>query len=151
MLRIAIVFVVLWGALAGALAGPDQEGAVRDLYDRFAAAQNAHDVPAVRDLLLDSPRFLWVSNGMSYWGPETMVERMATFQRAEVWQVEPALDQAVFVPVNASAAYLHLPLTLVIGRAAAPDRLRFLVSMLAVDTDAGWRIAALFTTTANPG
>jgi len=33
----------------------------------------------------------------------------------------------------------------VIGRAGQPDRLRFLVSMLAVDRGQGWKIAALFT------
>ena len=121
----------------------------RALYDRFAAAQNAHDIDAVRDLLLDTPEFLWVSNGMSYWGADTMVARMAQFQQAEVWQVEPDLAKAVAVTVNAETAYFHLPLTLVIGRADAPSQLRFLVSMLAVDTDEGWRIAALFTTDEN--
>jgi hypothetical protein len=39
----------------------------------------------------------------------------------------------------------------VIGSAKAPDRLRFLVSMLCVRTPDGWRIAALFTTTAKDG
>ena len=72
---------------------------------------------------------------------------MASFQKAEVWRVEPDLGKAVAVPVREGVAYLHLPLTLMIGARAAPDRLRFLVSMLAVETAGGWRIAALFTTT----
>ena len=71
---------------------------------------------------------------------------MASFQGAEVWRVEPDLDRAVAVPVSDRVAYLHLPLTLVIGPAAHPDRLRFLVSVLGVETAEGWRIAALFTT-----
>jgi hypothetical protein len=44
-------------------------------------------------------------------------------------------------------AYMHLPFVLVIGPEAHPDHLRFLVSMLGVETGSGWRIAALFTTT----
>ena len=75
-----------------------------------------------------------------------MLSRMAQFQRAEVWRVEPELDRAVAVTVGEDAAYLHLPLTLVIGRADQPSRLAFLVSMLSIETPQGWRISALFTT-----
>lgn len=119
---------------------------VRTLYERFAAAQNARDLVAVRQLLLGEPRFLWVSDGQSFWGPDAVLSRMASFQKAEVWRVEPDLAHAVAVPVREGVAYLHLPLVLVIGPAINPDRLHFLVSVLGVQTDRGWRIAALFTT-----
>ncbi len=128
-----------------ALAG-GSEDAVRELYQRFAAAQNARDLERVRPLLLDSQQFLWVSDGQSFWGPDAVLARMATFQAAEVWRVEPDLGRAVAVPVADGAAYLHLPLALVIGRGNDPDRLRFLVSLLGVETPQGWKIAALFTT-----
>src|SRR5262249_7531619 len=118
------------------------------LYERFVAAQNRHDLVAVRALLLDSPRFLWVSDGMSVWGPQATIQRMSLFQEAEIWRVEPQLREAVGVEVRPRAAYLPLPLDLVIGKAAAPERIRFLVSVLCVETPVGWRIAALFTTTA---
>jgi len=42
-----------------AWAGPEDE--IRALFERFVAAQNAHDLSAVRDLLWDSARFLWVT------------------------------------------------------------------------------------------
>jgi hypothetical protein len=131
-----------------AWAGPEDE--VRRLYGRFLAAQNEHDLTAVRAVLLDSPEFLWVSDGMSVWGPDALVARMSQFQQAPVWRVEPDLQRAVAVEVDAHAAYLHLPLVLTIGPEATPDRLRFLVSVLGVDTAQGWRIAALFTTTEKP-
>lgn len=128
-------------------AAADPADAVRSLYERFAAAQNAHDLAAVRPLLLDGPQFLWVSDGQSFWGPDAVLARMASFQRAEVWRVEPDLARAVAIPVRDGVAYLHLPLVLVIGPKANPDHLRFLVSMLGVETATGWKIAALFTTT----
>ncbi len=98
-------------------------------------------------LLLDAPTFLWVSDGQSFWGRDAVLARMASFQGAEVWRVEPDIARAVAVPVSDRVGYLHLPLVLVIGPAANPDRLRFLVSVLGVETETGWRIAALFTTT----
>jgi hypothetical protein len=56
---------------------------------------------------------------MTFWGRETLLDRMASFQEAEVWRVEPELDKAVAVEVDAGAAYLHLPLKLVIGASSA--------------------------------
>ena len=139
----ALMLLLLWAVPALA----EDAGEVLALYQRFAAAQNARDLAQVRPLFVDSPRFLWVSDGQSFWGPDAVLARMASFQQAEVWRVEPDLDKATAVPVREGVAFLHLPLVLVIGAKANPDRLRFLVSMLGVATPDGWRIAALFTTT----
>ena len=79
-----------------------------------------------------------------------MVDRMSQFQKAEVWHVEPDMAKAVPVELTGTTAYLHLPLVLTIGSSANPDRLRFLVSVLGIQTPEGWRIAALFTTTEKP-
>jgi hypothetical protein len=136
----------LLAAVATSPALADAGGEVRAVYERFLEAQNARDLGRVRQVLLDSPRFLWVSDGMSVWGPDALVARMSLFQKAEVWRVDPDRAKAVAVEVDNGAAYLHLPLVLTIGPAAHPDRLRFLVSVLGVETAQGWRIAALFTT-----
>lgn len=124
----------------------DQGDALRALYEQFLQAQNARDLEAVRATLLESDRFLWVSDGRSVWGPDALVQRMSLFQRAPVWRVVPDLDRAVTVPVSDQSAFLHLPLVLEIGQGQQPSHLRFLVSVLGVETGAGWRIAALFTT-----
>lgn len=120
---------------------------IRATYERFVAAQNARDLARVRELLVDSPQFLWVSNGRSFWGRDVLVERMASFQRAEVWRALPDLDHAAFVEVGADAAYIHMPLVLQIGQRGQPVQdTRFLVSVLLQKLEDGWRIAALFTT-----
>lgn len=119
---------------------------VRALYQSFATAQNAQDLAKVRSLLWDSPQFLWVSDGRSVWGRDRTIERMASFQKAAVWKVIPDLDQAVVVDLDEATAFIHLPLDLSIGANFSPDRLPWLVSVLCTKTDAGWKIAALFTT-----
>ncbi len=123
---------------------------VKALYGRFAAAQNARDLAAVKALLIDSPDFLWVSDGKSVWGRDALVERMGRFQTLEVWHVEPLLDRARVVAVSEDVAYLHMPLDLHLGGKAAPSVTRFLVSILCRRAAGGWRIAALFTTLDNP-
>lgn len=139
------------GIIAALLVPPPASAGVTEevtrTYQAFVAAQNAHDLARVRQLLIDSPKFLWVSDGMAIWGPDATLERMALFQRSEIWEVVPALDRSRVVDVAPDTAFLTLPLTLRIGaREPGPDELRFLVNVLCVKTAAGWRIAALFTT-----
>ena len=143
----------LTAGLAVALAAPAQAAAADDLralYLRFVTAQNARDLSAVGAEFIDGHEFLWVSDGKSFWGRAATLARMGRFQGAEVWRVEPALDTARAIMVTEACGYLHLTLDLVIGAAAKPDRITFLVSMLGVRTAPGWKIAALFTTTAKP-
>jgi ketosteroid isomerase-like protein len=142
----AAVIVAVSLALSPAV-WADPVGDVRATYEQFAVAQNARDLAKVKTFLVDSPKFLWVSDGMSFWGPDALVKRMAEFQLAEVWHVDPDLGAATIIEVNDGAAYIHMPLTLTIGLKAKPDVIRFLVSILCVKQAEGWRIAALFTTT----
>jgi ketosteroid isomerase-like protein len=145
-LILALVMGLAFTPLARAAAADE----VLALYNRFASAQNARNLDAVGAQFIDSPDFLWVSDGKSFWGRKATLERMSQFQRAEVWRVEPALDQAKVVEVTDTSAFLHMPLDLVIGDAAKPDRITFLVSILCVKSGSDWKIAALFTTTAKP-
>jgi uncharacterized protein (TIGR02246 family) len=118
---------------------------VRALYETFAAAQNARDLGGVRAVLSENPDFLWISDGRPIWGREAMLERMAGFQKAEVWQVEPEFEAARVVVLDDDTAVFHIPLVLVIGSAADPARLKWLVEVLCQKEAAGWRIAGLFT------
>lgn len=132
-----------------ATSGPVHAGSkedVRDLYNRFVSAQNARDLAAVRRLLSNAPDFLWVSDGMPVWGADAMIARMSSFQKSEVWRVEPDFARSRAVEYSSDVAMLHLPLTLAIGASDKPDRLRFLVGMVGRRTGEGWRIEALFTT-----
>ena len=143
------LFAALLAALSmvtASAASADTAGEIRAVYEEFRSAQNACDLTKVKALLLDSPEFLWVSDGKSFWGPDALVRRMAEFQLAEVWRVDPEFDKAAIVKVDEQTAYLHMPLALTIGPKAKPDVIRFLVSILCVKKSEGWRIAALFTT-----
>ncbi len=136
--------------LCAGAAHADPADEARALYDRFVAAENASDFAALGTVLLDSPKFLWVTNGLAIWGRDTAIKRMAEYHKAEVWHIEPDYSQAAVVEVNAETSFLHVPLELTIGsKADGPDHFRFLISALCVATPQGWRIAALFTTMQN--
>lgn len=127
-----------------AVAGTTED--VLAVYSQFAAAQNTRDVDQIGTFFIDGPEFLWVSDGRSYWGRNDVLARMASFQKAEHWQVVPALDQARVIELDAGVALLHMPLVLEIGAKAAPDKLPFLVSILFRRTGESWKIASLLTT-----
>jgi len=153
MRRALLALPLLLPALAAspARAGTPAEAEARQLYARFVAAQNAHDFDAVRATLLDSPRFLWVTNGLSLWGPEAAIARLRGFHGNEVWHIDPAWDRARTAEAGADTVLLHVPLVLTVGPRAGPARYRILITALCLrTTDAGWRIAALLTTDENP-
>ncbi|MCK1734611.1 hypothetical protein IVA79_11740 [Bradyrhizobium sp. 138] len=66
-----LMFVFLM--IKPAVAVPQHEA--RATFDRFVAAQNAHDVQAVEALLLASPDFLWITRG-PFLPPSRYVLRM---------------------------------------------------------------------------
>jgi ketosteroid isomerase-like protein len=150
MLQFGLAGVTIPALLPTVPARSDASRTVLQTYLDFAAAQNAGDLEAVRAMFTETPRFLWVSDGMSVWGRDAAIERMALFRQSEIWHVTPDLAATTVVELGPTAAYLHLPLELAIGsRNPGPDHLRFLVSVLCTRpaTDARWRIAALLTTT----
>ena len=143
-LAILAAVLMLWCGSAWA----DTADEIRATYLAFAEAQNSRDAARIGGFLIDGPELLWVSDGRSVRGKDAILARMGSFQRAEVWRVEPDLDKATVTGFDGNVQMLHMPLTLVIGSTAEPSRLRFLVSLIFVRQANEWRIAALLTTTA---
>ena len=64
------------------------EDEVRLTFDHFVTAQNEHDIKAVEGLLLDSPKFLWITRGAAVWGRDAAVNRFASLYYG-TWRLEP--------------------------------------------------------------
>lgn len=140
---IAPLFVAGLVALCvtGAKASPEDD--VRAAFDQFVKAQNAHDVAAVRELLLDSPNFLWVTRGAPIWGRDAALKRFEALYQG-TWKLSPDTANLKAVMVNDMTAQIHGPITFNIGPPGqpAPDSL-FLMNQTLVKTAAGWRIASI--------
>ncbi len=130
---------VLTFASTGATAAPEDD--VRAAFDQFVRAQNSHDLIAVRELLLDSPNFLWVTRGAPIWGRDAALKRFELLYQG-TWKLSPDLAQLKAVLVNDMTAQLYVPITFNIGATGqpAPDA-PFLMNQTLVKTAAGWRIA----------
>jgi ketosteroid isomerase-like protein len=67
---LAAIIMIFAGSVQ---AGTEDE--VKAQFRKFVAAQNAHDLKAVGDMLLDSPQFLWITRGAPIWGREAALKR----------------------------------------------------------------------------
>ena len=122
-----------------ALAAPEDE--VRAQFDRFVSAQNAHDIKAVGDLLLDSPTFLWITRGTPIWGREAALKRFEALYQG-TWTLDPHKDELKVTMLRDDTAQLFVPIMFSIGPAGQPAQpTRFLMNQLIVKTPSGWKTA----------
>ena len=138
---IQTLFVAGVLAFSSTVASAASEDDVRAVFDQFVKAQNSHDIVGVRDLLLDSSNFLWVTRGAPVWGREAALKRFESLYQG-TWKLSPDMPNLKTVLVSETTAQLYVPITFNIGAPGqpAPDA-SFLMNQTLVKTSAGWRIA----------
>lgn len=138
---LATLAVMITLFTADAFAGADDD--VKATFNRFVAVQNAHDISAVRDLLWDSPNFLWVTRGAPIWGRDAALKRFETLYQG-TWKLSPDTPNLKVVFLSDTSAQLFVPIMFNIGPPgqSAPDA-PFLMNQTLVKTAAGWRIASI--------
>jgi ketosteroid isomerase-like protein len=136
---LAMLAAMLALSAGNAFAAVDDD--VKATFDRFVAAQNAHDISAVRDVLLDSPNFLWVTRGAPIWGRDAALKRFESLYQG-TWKLSPDSSSLKVVLLSDTTAQLYVPIMFNIGPPGqpAPDA-PFLMNQTLVKTAAGWRIA----------
>jgi ketosteroid isomerase-like protein len=133
-------------ALAAVLmicSGSGQAGAedeVKAQFSKFVAAQNAHDLKAVSDTLLDSPQFLWITRGVPIWGREAALKRFEALYQG-TWSLDPKTDELKVFEVQPGVAQVYVPITFMIAPAA--QTARFLMNQTLVKTPEGWKVSSI--------
>lgn len=116
---------------------------VKATFDRFVVSKNAHDAAAVRDLLLDTPDFLWVTRGAPIWGRDAAMRRFETLYQG-TWKLSPDRSSLKVVMLTETTAQLFVPIMFNIGPPGQPaPNTPFLMNQTLVKTTAGWRIASI--------
>ncbi len=131
----AALTAVLMTCAGSVQAGTEDE--VKAQFSKFVAAQNARDLKAVSDLLLDSPQFLWITRGAPIWGREAALKRFEALYQG-TWSLDPKTDELKVFEVQPGVAQLYVPITFMIapaGQTAQPTR--FLMNQVLVKTPEG--------------
>ena len=143
---LALVTVLLAATRVEAAAEDD----VRATMERFVATQNAHDLGALRDLLVDSPHFLWITRGTPIWGRQAALARFEALYRG-TWKLEPAMSELRVVMLGDRAAQIYVPITFTIGPPGeAPTTTRFLMNQVLLKTGDGWKVTSILPIPAAP-
>ncbi len=136
-----LVAVSLLPLSGGASAETKDE--IRTVFERFVAAQNAHDLEAVGEILSDSEEFLWITRGTPIWGHEAALDRFAALYEG-TWSLEPKMEEFKVVELGDDSAQLFVPVTFMIAPAGqTAQRSDFLMNQTLVKTAAGWKIASI--------
>lgn len=128
------------------VAGParaDTEDEIKALFAKFVAAQNAHDLKAVGELLQDSPQFLWITRGAPIWGRDAALKRFEAVYQG-TWSLDPKLDELKVIELQPGVVQLYVPITFMIspaGQNAQPTR--FLMNQVLVKTPDGWKVSSI--------
>jgi hypothetical protein len=124
---LAAVLIICAGSVQ---AGPEDE--VKAQFSKFIAAQNAHDLKAVGDMLLDSPQFR-----------EAALKRFEALYQG-TWSLDPKTNELKVFEVQPGVAQLYVPITFMIapaGQTAQP--IRFLMNQILVKTAEGWKVSSV--------
>ncbi len=116
---------------------------IRKTFEAFVAAQNAHDLKAVGDLLWDGAGFVWITRGIVIWGRDAALRRFEA-NYAGTWRLDPDMGQLRVTMLGADVAQLFVPLTVTSGPAGqSAQGVPFHMNQVLVRTPAGWKIASI--------
>jgi ketosteroid isomerase-like protein len=134
--------------IKSAIAAPEDE--VRATFERFVAAQNAHDVKAVESLLLASPSFLWITRGTPIWGHDAALKRFTALYDG-TWRLDPESSGLKITIISDGVAQIYVPIIFSIGAAGqAAQQTKLLMNQVLVKTSDGWRVSSILPIPAPP-
>lgn len=116
---------------------------ISDAFTKFVAAQNAHDLKGVEDLLSDSPNFLWATRDRVVHG---RAEALRHFERLfqGTWRVDP--DQSTFevLMLDWETAQVIVILAIADGSPGQPTPPgQTLMNLIMVKAADGWRVLSI--------
>ncbi len=145
--RIAITVILL--TVAG-LARAGTEDEIKALFAKFVAAQNAHDLKAVGELLQDLPQFLWITRGTPIWGRDAALKRFEALYQG-TWSLDPKIDELKVIELQPGVVQLYVPITFMISPAGqTAQATRFLMNQVLVKTPNGWKVSSILPIPAQP-
>lgn len=142
-MKVAIALLLAAGVMMSAPAVSAPEDDVKACFERLVTAQNAHDANAVRDLLLDSPNFLWITRGKTIWGRDAAMKRFESLYQG-TWHLSPDSTSLKVIMLGDSAAQIYAAIMFTTGAPGQPAQDgTTLMNQTWVKTPGGWRVASI--------
>jgi Domain of unknown function (DUF4440) len=119
------------------------KGEIKATFSKFVAAQNAHNITAVRELLSDSPNFLWITRGNVVRGRDAALERYARLFEG-TWRLDPDWSTLEIMMLDVSTAQIFVRMVITNGTLGQPTPAGSTVmNQILVKTSGGWRVLSV--------
>jgi hypothetical protein len=130
------------GAGVPALAAANDAEA-RTIFERFIAAQNAHDAAAVKAMLLDSSGTLLFARNVDTRGRDAIAARFREYYEG-TWHLEPDMSKFRVAVISNDVMQVLVPIVFTRGLPGKPPQQNiFLISQTYVQDANGWHVASI--------
>ena len=136
-------------ALAGTIGSAGQvlaaanDAEARTIFEKFIAAQNAHDADAVKALLLDSPSTLLFARNVDTRGRDAVAARFKEYYEG-TWHLEPDMSKFRVAVISNDVMQVLVPIVFTRGLPGKPTQQNiFLISQTYVQDASGWHVASI--------
>jgi hypothetical protein len=140
---IAVLAALMMAALNGQASAAADEAEARAFFSKFVAAQNAHDVDAVKSMLWDSPGMLWFGRNVETRGRDAVADRFREYYQG-TWHLEPDMSQFHVAVISNDVMQILVPIVFTRGLPGQPSQdNKFLISQTFVHDANGWHVASI--------
>jgi hypothetical protein len=137
-----LALAVTIGSAGQALAAANDAEA-RTIFEKFIAAQNAHDADAVKAMLLDSPSTLLFARNVDTRGRDAVAARFREYYEG-TWHLEPDMSKFRVAVISNDVMQVLVPIVFTRGLPGKPAQQNiFLISQTYVQDPSGWHIASI--------
>ena len=137
-----LALAVTIGSAGQALAAANDAEA-RTIFEKFIAAQNAHDADAVKAMLLDSPSTLLFARNVDTRGRDAVAARFKEYYEG-TWHLEPDMSKFRVAVISNEIMQVLVPIVFTRGLPGKPTQQNtFLISQTYVQDASGWHVASI--------
>src|SRR5215472_2875167 len=120
------------------------EAEIKSAYKNLIDAENRHDLPAVKAMVLNSPATLFVAKAPvgwhGYWGIDDVVGHLRDMYR-EPFRIDPIYEEERVVFLKSDIAETYAPVNITVAYAGQnPVPKPFIMVLLWIKTSKGWKM-----------
>src|SRR6266702_1420303 len=133
-----LVAIGVFMTLGGAANAASVQDEARQFFERFVAAQNAHDLATVGSMLWNSEDFLGVTRGVQVRGSNAELNVFGAYYK-RTWHLDPDTNQLQATAPPDGTVQILVPVTFTRGEPGqAAQQATFLISQTIIHDPNGW-------------
>jgi len=140
---VAALFLAATAWSAGPALAAADDAQARTIFEKFIAAQNAHNADDVRAMLWNSPGTLLFARGIETRGRDAVADRFKGYYEG-TWHLEPDMSKFHVAVISNEVMQILVPIVFTRGLPGKPPQQNtFLISQTYVQDPDGWHVASI--------